>query len=137
MSDIIDISKLHKNFKSDLEKKEFVEAQHRSIISLNKQIQEQQEEIAQLKTMLAQNPNNVQKVILSPEQALIEEQIFMIQQRSYAKELTLEDVKKLDILLKNKNLIKEKDTLKADSKKLGYTNVDLVQIAQGPTNESK
>jgi hypothetical protein len=136
MSDLIDISHLHQQFKTDLEKQQFVEKQQELIACLNVKIKEQQEEISHLKRMLITN-NEVEKVILTPEEALIEDQILLIQDRSYGKELSLEDVKKLDILLKAKKTIKdEKKTIKAESKTITFTNNDLLQIAQG-LNESK
>jgi predicted RNase H-like nuclease (RuvC/YqgF family) len=133
--DLIDISHLHKNFKDEAEKNKFMEAQHRQITELSKKIVEQEQEIKHLKELLTSNipvigEQHVEKIIVTPEQALIDGQIAILQNRSYGQELTLEEVKKLDLLLKNKNLIKSNDpkTLDGKSKNSNLTNEKLLEI---------
>ena len=129
MTDIISIAHLHKDFSTIAEWKEFAEKQFLTINFLHGTIDQLKEEIAQLKKIPTQGP--VDKIIVSPERALLDEQIYMIQQRSYAKELSLEDVKKLDLLLKNMKIIKEADAaIKTTSKKLELSSDELLKIVQ-------
>lgn len=135
MSDIISIAD-HINFKTVAEWREFAEKQMLSITVLQGQLEVAREEITHLQKLLVQasplvGQGSVEKIIISPEQALLDDQILMIQQRAYAKELSLEDVKKLDILLKNKKLIKDEgDVLSGQSKKIALSNDDLLKIVQ-------
>lgn len=133
MSDLIDISHLHKEFKNDVEQNQFIEAQQKTIVQLQQQIHTYKEELARIKRLLSEPEDGIERVILSPEEALVSDQIMMIQERSYAKELSLEDVKKLDILLKHKKSFKDEDkTLKADSKKVYLSNEELLKLVQKP-----
>lgn len=125
MSNLVDISHLHKNFQSDMEKQQFMEAQHKTIIELKRQVDEKDKELA-----LLRSDTKVERFIVSPEEALIEEQISIIQNRSYGQELSLEDVKKLDILLKNKTLVKTQRDLKGSSKKSIITSEDLLKLVE-------
>lgn len=133
MSDIIDISNLNKEFKEEADKQKFLEVQTKTILELSKQNKQLQEEITHLKQLLSENSFNppVEKIIVTPEQALIDSQIDIIQTRSYLQELSLEDVKKLDLLLKNKFLIKKDspETIKGDSKPQKLSLSKLLEIA--------
>jgi hypothetical protein len=119
------ILEFNNQFKTLDEWKSFAEKQHLTITYLNEELAAAQEEIRSLKSV-----SRVERVIVSPEQALLDDQILMIQQRAYMKELSLEDVKKLDILLRNKNIIENKEkTINGESKQLPST-IDLLKIAQ-------
>lgn len=125
MSNVISLN----NFKTLEEWKEFAEKQLITIQFLqeaNKHLQEELKKSLPIKTQ-----GVVSTIIVSPEQALLDDQILMIQTRAYMKELNLEDVKKLDILLKNQRLIKEDSkTIDVKSKPV-HTTSELLQIAQG------
>jgi hypothetical protein len=129
MSDIID---LHKEFKEEVEKQKFLEAQHKTIIELTKRNKELESEIVQLKQLLITPvENKVEKIIVTPEQALIDGQIDLIQNKGLFQELTLEDVKKLDLLIKNKQLLKKEnpETIKGESKPAKMPINKLLEIA--------
>lgn len=142
------ITEIYKEFKTSVEKEQFVLKQHETIellVTKNKQLTE---EIEHLKKLLVESvpilpqQNLVSKIVQTPEEYVIESQIEIIQSRSYGQELTLEDVKKLDLLLKNKNLIKLRDpaTIQGESKKIdskNYTRAELISIAsKGPDGSS-
>jgi hypothetical protein len=135
MSDIINISSLNKEFKTTAENQQFIEAQLKTIKSLMNKNKLLEEEIVQLRQMLS--VPTVEKVIVTPEQALIEDQILIIQNRSYLQELSLEDVKKLDLLLKNKLLIKRADPKTVDGKSSyqKMSDTQLLEIASKHGNE--
>lgn len=101
-----DILAMFEQFKDSAEKQAYLSAQHKTISALLEKNQQQELEIEHLKSLLSAQ---VGTFIISPEEALIESQIKIIQNRSFGQELDLEDVKKLDLLLKNKNLIKSID----------------------------
>jgi len=135
-----DIRDEYREYKSDIEKQEFIKAQQKTIVKLMKQVTTLEEENAHLKSLISSSmpligPSEpvVEKIILSPEEALIESQIAMIQSRGYAAELSLEDVKKLDLLLKNKALTKKDDkTIGGSFKKLSLSREELLKLAHKP-----
>lgn len=131
MSD--NITTLYKEFKSDVEKQAFIKVQYELIANLTEKVKNQEEEIVHLKDLLVSSAGKTSVIIVTPEQALIDDQIRLIRERSIGIELELEDVKKLDLLLKNQSLIKkvEPDTFDAKFKKLGIPNSDLLAIASG------
>src|SRR3990167_10257785 len=99
MSEVISIAHLHKDFKTIEEWKEFAEKQLLTINFLQSANDQLKENVSQLEKIVSQSvpiigDQRVDKIIVSPERALVEDQILMIQQRAYMKELTLEDVKK-------------------------------------------
>lgn len=136
------IIELCNQFKTDVEKNQFLVKQHETILSLTNENKRLIEEVEHLKTLLVASApilNPTTRVILTPEEALIEQQIELIQNRSYNAELTLEDVKKLDLLLKNKKLSKEQNvSLQGESKKVdkkNYTNAELILLASSKSPE--
>lgn len=136
MGDVIEI---FNEFKTKVEREQFLNSQHKTISTLIAKNTQLTQEVEHLKKMLLDSmpilsqENPVSKIILTPEEALIETQIQMIQDRSFNQELTLEDVKKLDILIKNKRLVKEQSTtIQGESKKVdkkNFSREDLIRIA--------
>lgn len=126
------VTTLYKEFKSESERQAFLHAQHLTITELSETVKKQEAEILHLKELLISAAGKTSVLIVTPEQALIDEQIKLIRERSMGGvELELEDIKKLDLLLKNQLLIKkvEPDTFDAKFKKLGIPNADLLAIA--------
>lgn len=133
-----DIMELFTEFKTEMEKKSFVEQQHKTITALITKNKLLEEEVKHLKDLLltitpVAGDNVVQKIIITPAEALIERQVFMIQSYGLEKELTLEEVKKLDLLLKNLKILKDQNTTiqnspaKYENKHL--SSAQLIQIA--------
>lgn len=143
-----DIIELCNEFKTEMERTQFIAKQHQAILQLMAKNKQLESEIVHLKELLVNSTpllvsdSKVERIIVTPEEALIERQIDMIQQRAYSTELTLEDTKKLDLLIKNKRLAKEQSTtINGESKKVekkSLTKAELILIAsqKSPTDES-
>lgn len=135
MGDIISITTLAGNFSSELELQAYCDKQFETITKLTEENQKLKEEIDHLKFVVSTSteilPNEVVKVIVSKEQGLLEAQINLLQDRAMGKELTLEDTKKLDLLIKNLRLVKENQpVLDGKPKKKFVTNdKDLLTVA--------
>jgi hypothetical protein len=131
MSDIVTI---FNEYKSDVEKRKFLEAQHKTLTELLHKNSVLQDEVKHLKELLLATvpqvgDSRVEKVIITPEQALIDNQIAILQSKGLVDELNLEDVKKLDLLLKNKKIVKQEvETIKGESKKVAVSNAQLLEI---------
>ncbi len=136
-----DINDLFDQFKDDTEKFAYFEKQQAVITNLLKKNKVLSDEIASLKELLTSmstllpstDVQKVERIIITPEEGLIDTQIKLIRDRGVTSELTLEDTKKLDLLLKNKNIIKENEkTLDASAKpkvdKKNLSNAQLLQI---------
>lgn len=144
MSDII---QLFNQFRDDVEKQQFLEKQHALILKLQKDNKNLQIEINHLKNLLTQSVPllmpEVVNVIVTPEEAVIDKQIELLQARGIDRELTLEDTKKLDLLIKNKRLVKEQSTtIQGESKKIdkrSVSNAELILIAskKEPSSDPK
>lgn len=133
-----DIRNLFMDFKDDVEKLQYIEKQQSVIVSLIKDKEKLQKDIEHLKELLMGSQpllntpeNKVETIIVSVEEGLIDRQIDLLQSRAMS-ELTLEDVKKLDLLLKNKNIIKDQNkTVKGETNKVdkkNFSNAQLIQI---------
>lgn len=143
MAKVTDITSLFQSFKSDREKQEFCETQFAISVALQKQIQQLENENKHLKELLSASVPLLEqptKIIVSPEEALIDNQINILELRGRnGTELTLEEVKKLDLLVKNKNLIKQQPTtIQGESKpfKGSLTKKELLTIAASGKDEN-
>lgn len=141
MSSITNVTTLYEQFKTDIEKQEFIKAQHITITDLLKKNKQLQDENAHLKELVSGAvpliapaiAPVVEKIVVSPEEALLDSQIEAIQIRSYGKELSLEDVKKLDILLKNKKILKDEQKailINKPSPLSSLSHNELLQLVQ-------
>jgi hypothetical protein len=139
MSDnIVDLANKFKE-KTKNELSQYAEQQYKTIVLANQKIQELQAEVEHLKQLLTSTVSIVQdsgieKIIKSPELSIIETQIEILQNRALQKELTLEEVKVFDLLIKNKRLLSEEATTIHGEKKIkkNYSEAELVQIASQP-----
>lgn len=136
MGNIVELST---EFKAEIEQGRTLAPVQNTITALVAENKALTAEVERLKLLLAATnsalgqENEVLKIILTPEEALIEGQIEILQNRAINFELTLEDVKKLDLLLKNKNLIKSQQpsTLEVSPIKRGssLSKQQLIEIA--------
>lgn len=77
-------------------------------------------------------------VASTPEEQLIQIQIQKIQSSAMVRELTLDEIKKFDLLIKNKNLIQERPTeIPGRAKSSAKSKEELSQIASKRTTEEK
>lgn len=144
MNNVIDVSEIFKTFKNDKEKQQYLEAQLQATLTLQSKIKQLEEENLHLKTLLVTNVPTLNiplPIIITPEEYLIDEQIKILERRGREaadNELTLEEVKKLDLLLKNKKIIKDgKETIKVEKVTKGkLTNKQLALIASSKKIEN-
>lgn len=74
---------------------------------------------------------NVVRIVLTSEQKIIEDQIDILRQQSATRALSLEEVRALDLLIKNKRLLDPDKPIEPDYTKVpeGQTESDLLRIA--------
>lgn len=134
MSNLIDIQDLKKQFEEKTkvkDLKEFASSQYKlieNLVSENKLLKEKNEYLEQALQ------NYVQKSMrLSPEEMICIEQIDLLKTKSRNRELTLEETKRLDILVRSLKLIREESTvIVSHSDPSGVKESELVAIARGP-----
>ena len=120
-SDIVDISKLQKDF---LETKQYSTGQDKLINQLLEENKILRDKLASLEHVA------LATIGAAPEEIVCLEQIARLKERSHTRELTLDEVKRLDLLIKNLRLIKDQATENIGTGKYrDVTEADLVAIA--------
>ena len=125
------------------ELKAYSVAQYAALVSAADQIKKMKEEITHLKELLSYHTpelsdNNVTQVIKSPELCIVESQIIQISRRAMDKELTLEETKQLDLLIKNKRLLTgESTTMEGSTKPKVRKDISEAQLISLARIESK
>lgn len=139
---LIDIKTMAGEFATAADLQDYCNKQYIALTKSIEEIKKLTEEVNHLKSLLqsVESEYPVERVIISKEEALIDSQIDLIASRAIGiSELTLEDVKKIDLLYKNKALLKEQGrTIAAVKKKppnSSLSNAELIQIAS--VNEIK
>ena len=136
MNEIINIQDLKKEFAEKTKVKDlkvFAESQQRLLERLmdeNKQLQQKLDHVEQKLLSLDV------AIKLQPEEIICLQQIGLLKKRSESRELSLDEVKRLDLLIKNLRLIREQSTQVIDTK--DYTEVkedELVAIARTAFSE--
>lgn len=124
MSNLISIEELKKEFDQKnkaKELKEFAQAQQNLIEKLLNENKVLKEKLSQLEGVFT-NP--------TPEEIICTQQIDILRKVSQHRELSLDEVKRLDLLIKNLRLIKEQSTENVATPKFReVTEADLVAIA--------
>ena len=138
MADIVDIKDLRKQFMEKVtveDWKSFAEAQHTIIENYNRQIEILKDKNKHLETLLMKKP--VQSLIteLSSEEKICIEQIDRLERQSAERQLTLEEVKRLDLLVKNLKLIREESTIVVNNRADALKESELVAIAVRPESD--
>jgi hypothetical protein len=132
MNNVIDIADLRAEFleKTKLkDTKEFAEKQMQIIFEVSKQNEALRDKIDHLEKLLL-NKAPEMAIRLSAEEVICIEQIEILQRKSSGRELSLDEVKRLDLLIKNLRLIREESTQVINTS--SYSNVQedmLVAIA--------
>lgn len=137
-----------KTLAGEFDKTELQAYTNKQYIALQKaaaRIQELELEVAHLKKVLSDGvpiigEQEVTKIIVPKEQEICEIQIKILNERSLNFELTFEEVKKLETLVRTLKMIKEKPPTregKSKSSKESITDAELVAIAAQPTAEEK
>lgn len=132
--DIIDINEVRKQLQESLKKEnaaDFAKAQHNTIEKLCKQIETLKERNTHLENVLKSiSKSNIINDITQEELICIE-QIDILKNRSSQRELTTDEVKRLDLLIKNLKLLRQESTVIMSSKGMrDVSEGDLLAIAQ-------
>lgn len=133
---VVSITTLAGTFADEKSLQTYCDEQFKTIKILSEENNKLKEEINHLKFLVASTTEilgvgqNPIQIIVSNEQALLEAQINLIQKRSMTVELSLEDTKRLDLLLKNLKLVKELEapTFKGESKPV-ISDEKLLELA--------
>ncbi len=120
-----------KDFKDMVELRKYTEAQAVVISQLQERLSDSERENRSLRKSLDQYNGSFQ-IDVTPEEIIVIEQIDYLQKASAQRALTIEEVKKLDLLIKNLNLIKSQPTqivANAKDKHQSLPEADLIEIA--------
>ena len=141
MADIITLAGKFKNAK---ELQLYTDSQYIALKSALDEITRLKEEVSHLKQLLSSTvplvgEPPIEKIIVSQEQAILEAQISHLHERALSRELTLEETKRLDLLIKNLNLVKGKPTgiIDAQSKKIDKNKISDAQLVYIASQEDK
>ena len=131
--DVCDIITLAGRFTTNTELREYANKQFIALSKAAEKISRLESEVESLKRQLVyandQIPTNVAPVIVTPEQDICERQIAVLQAAVLkGAVLTLEEVKILDLLIKNKRLAKEQPTVIDGKPKLDRNNISDAQL---------
>lgn len=132
-----DIITLAGKFKTHSEIQEYCNKQFDALTVAAKKIKELEEQVSHLKNLLITTTNITQsndptKIIITPEERICDAQILLLESIAMHQPLTLEEVKILDLLVKNKKIIKEQSlVIETESKpvKSVLPKADLVRLA--------
>ena len=141
MADIISIPELMKDFKEVTELKKYCEMQYKTIEYLQKKTTQLEMENNHLKEVLSGAVPVVQetkKIEVSTEQAIAEIQLERLKNVAVERELTLEETKKYDLLVKNLMVSKpKKKEIDASWKNLENVSPALLIEAAGKDDSEK
>ena len=133
MHNLIDIKDFLGKKQTEKDKIEFIKAQYNTILELQKQNNELTEKLKHLEQILKTGP--VETLVITAEEALINDQIAMLQQQYTGLPMELEDVKKLDLLLKNKQLLQSNPETfkhKKNNNQIVIPSEELLKLAKLP-----
>jgi hypothetical protein len=135
MSNVIDIKVLREKYSNQINSddlRSFAESQHRTIESLCAENEMLKEKLAQLEGFLKQNTSLINVVNnVSDEEAICIQQITLLKNKSMNREMDLDEIKRLDLLVKNLRLAREKTERQArEPEYLPIKEADLVELAK-------
>jgi hypothetical protein len=120
---------------------EYADAQSKLIESLKRECKRLNEEVAKLKDAMLSSKSLSEipksKMIVSPEQIICETQIQLLQQVSLTRSMTLEETKRLEILVKSLYLIKEKSSGSSEDDLSNLPVASLERLASIPEPEQE
>jgi uncharacterized protein YdcH (DUF465 family) len=134
------IQSLEKKFESMSELQAYADSQYRVIIEQSKLISQLHSEVAHLKSLLSSSElvdEKATKIIASTEQSICEIEIERLKETALQRGLTLEETKRLDLLVKNLLLSKEQSkSIPTTFRHLSnISNATLIEIASQPDPE--
>lgn len=124
-------------FESVVQLQEYCDAQFRELERSIHRIQQLESEVSHLKGLLAGTTtlldNKVERVVVSAEQAICEMQIEMLKKTAMDRQLTLEETKRLDLLIKNLHISKQvKPSIEAEFSSGLISEAELIKLASVP-----
>lgn len=129
MSNIINVDELKKAYEEASKVKEIKDI----VATQFKLIEKLQEENTSLKERLSNSSPSLIGGRISTEEIICIEQLEMLRSKSIGRELTLEEVKKLDLLNKNLRLAREQTTSVIDT--VDYQNMTAEELEQIASQE--
>jgi len=111
------------------------------VVALKEQLQQKVQEVQHLRTLLESMPTpsgEVSPLLLSDIEIITRMQIDKLKQNSMSRELTLDEVKRLDLLVKNQRLVQGESTENTGSAKKtvkGKSLNEILDIAKLPLKE--
>lgn len=135
MSNVIDIKTLREKYNNQIQSEDlrsFAESQHKTIEALCIENQMLKDKLAQLEGFLKQNTALISVVNnISDEEAICIQQITMLKNKSMNREMDLDEIKRLDLLVKNLRLAREKTERDVrEPEHLPIREADLVELAK-------
>jgi hypothetical protein len=131
MSKAITIQDLRKQYKEAEQSKDFqifADKQQEVIVRLMKENELLVDKLKQMETVLIKS--NKFAMPLSTEEQICIEQVDILKQRSSQRELNLEEVKRLDLLVKNMRLIREQSTQILETQAESTSDSELLAIIE-------
>jgi DNA-binding transcriptional regulator/RsmH inhibitor MraZ len=97
-------------FKTQKDLQEYCDSQFVAMRAAIEKIKSLQDEVTHLQQLLASttpliSDENTTRIIVTPEAALVDAQIQLLQRAAMTRQMSLEEVKTLDLLIKNKRLL--------------------------------
>lgn len=129
------ISSLSIKFKTFEDLQAYANSQYIALQKAFITIKQLETEVAHLKNLLETSTSNkIESVIIPTEQQICEMELSKLHKVTILRPLTLEETKRLDLLVKNLYLSKKGLDLEADFKRLprNITAAELIQIASQP-----
>jgi len=137
--DIIDINEVRQMMLAkgkEENAQQFVESQQKVIEKLCKQIEALKEKNEHLETILKSVVKPNMSIEVTPEELICIEQINIIKNRSSQRELTTDEVKKLDLLIKNLKLLRQESTvIMSKSSYRSMPDEELLAIAEAVNDD--
>jgi hypothetical protein len=137
--DIIDINEVRQMMLAkgkEENAQQFVESQQKVIEKLCKQIEVLKEKNEHLETILKSVVKPNMSIEVTPEELICIEQINIIKNRSSQRELTTDEVKKLDLLIKNLKLLRQESTvIMSKSSYRSMPDEELLAIAEAVNDD--
>jgi hypothetical protein len=140
-SKLVSIKTMAQEF-SKTELQEYANKQHIALTRAQIKIKELEEEVSHLKTLLTSTTPLIQitdenkvEIITTPEKEIVETQIQILKRRSLDRELSFEDTKKLETLVRTAKLIDGEKIIKTDKSKSKTSDEILLALASQNSSE--
>lgn len=137
MADIIDISSLRKQWeekKAATDWKDFANVAYKALEDKCAELELANTKLKQLEATISLLPKKIAFAQITDEELICIEQLAGLRIKSRTRELSLEETKKLDILVKSLKLIREENPKDNISTSTSIEEDDLVSIAAGKTH---